>query len=146
MKIMIIIAFASMTIFAQAQKCKPQPGDAKVEQERGVYIFVASMPAAEYTVLGTVKAGSAAGKWLVEAAEYSEKKNRLVKKALKEYPEAEGVILYFNSLEADTADAIKFSNTKGTDVKGKDKAAKEEQGQEKKNETEKPKEKVKKKN
>ncbi len=143
-----MIALASMTIFAHAQKCKPQPEDAKVEQERGVYIFVAAMPAAEYTVLGTVKAGTIAGKWLAGTAEYSEKKSRLIRNAVKEYPEAEGVILYFNSLEADTADAIKFSNTKETNVKGKDKIAKEEQGQEKKKDEEKDKskDKVKKKN
>ena len=120
MKSTLIIAFVSIAIFAQAQNCKPQPGDAKVEQERGVYIFVASTPSAEYTVLGTVKAGSATGKILGGSAEYTQKKNRLVNNVLKEYPEAEGVILYFNSLEADTAEAIKFKKAKQTaDVKVK---------------------------
>ena len=109
MKNTLIIAFLSITFFAQAQNCPPQPGDAKAEQERGVYVFVASIPSAPYTVLGTVKAGSAAGKWIGGAAEYSQKKTRLVNNALKEYPETEGLIIYFNSLEADTAEAIKFN-------------------------------------
>lgn len=105
----VVTLFSSTAIFAQAQNCKPQPGDAKVEKEKGVYIFVSSMPSAPYTVIGTVKAGSGAGKILGGSAEYTEKKNRLLNNALKEYPETEGLIVYFNSLEADRAESIKFT-------------------------------------
>lgn len=105
----IFFVLVSTAIFAQTKDCDPQPGDAQVEREKGVYIFVASMPSAPYTVLGTVKAGSGAGKILGAPAEFTEKKNRLLNNAKKEYPDVEGLIVYFNSMEADRAEAIKFT-------------------------------------
>lgn len=107
--LIVLLVLVSTVLFAQSTDCNPQPGDAKVEREKGVYIFVASMPSAPYTVLGTVKAGSGAGKILGAPAEFTEKKNRLLNNAKKEYPEVEGLIVYFNSMEADRAEAIKFT-------------------------------------
>jgi hypothetical protein len=106
----IIFTFTILSFACFSQNCKPKKGEAKVLQaDNGLYVFVDSTPTVEYKVLGTVKAGSTAGKLFVDAAEYPEKRDRLIKKAKKEFPEAEGVIIYFKELGSDTAEAIKFN-------------------------------------
>lgn len=75
-------------------------GDATVNQEQGKYIFINSRPKAEYTFLGSMKisiAWTGAGEEMVNIA---------LKKALKKFPEADGIV--FTRLNLDRMDVIKF--------------------------------------
>lgn len=74
---------------------------AEVAKVDGLYIFTDSEPVKAYTKLGsvTVTFGS---------PQYSEVRDKLIKKALKEHPSADGLILYFHTGKADRAEAIKF--------------------------------------
>lgn len=71
---------------------------AAVNQVQGVYVFVDCKPIKETQYVGTVKAG------VTWSGSYKEVIEKLVKKAKKEYPDAEGII--FNGDEK--ADVIKF--------------------------------------
>lgn len=85
---------------ADVYKAKKQT--AEVEQLQGVYIFTNSKPVLEYDFLGSIKVGVAM------SADYQTIRNKLMKKARKDYPRADGLIFYFNKGQADRCDAIKF--------------------------------------
>lgn len=76
----------------------PDKSHAAVTKIEGLYIFVSSQPLAPNDYLGTVKAG------VTWSGDFKEVIAKLVKKAKKEYPAAEGII--FNGEEK--ADVIKF--------------------------------------
>jgi hypothetical protein len=99
-----------LTTSAFSQENKPKKESATVEQLQGVYVFVDSRPAAEYKFLGTSESGGGFLKSMGGASEYNEKKLKLIKIAVKEYPEADGVILHFVSHGMDKVDAIKFKD------------------------------------
>ena len=103
-----MIVFVLIGLTTKAQDCKPKKNEATVEQYNGLYVFVDSTPKAEYKFLGNVAAGSGLGKALTGATEYDQKKNKLVKKAKEDFPEADAVIVHFVKGGKDTADAIKF--------------------------------------
>lgn len=73
-----------------------------VHMINGVYVFTDSEPVSKYIVLGRVK--SVIG-W---SEQYSYLRDKLIRKALKEYPDAEGVILSFVNGGVDRAVVIKF--------------------------------------
>ncbi len=77
-------------------------GSAKVKQMQGVYIFMDADPLDKFTTLGTVKAAFAA------SSNYSDIRDKLLKKLKKEYPEANGMIINLKPGGVDQADAIKF--------------------------------------
>lgn len=77
---------------------EPDKSHAAVTKIEGLYIFVSSQPLAPNDYLGTVKAG------VTWSGDFKEVIAKLVKKAKKEYPAAEGII--FNGEEK--ADVIKF--------------------------------------
>ena len=81
---------------------EPQKKSAEVEQMQGCYIFVDSKPVMEYEYLGTV---SALVGW---SSQYQSIRDQLLRKAKKEYPNADGLIFHFNAGGADKCDAIKF--------------------------------------
>jgi len=70
---------------------------ANVEKEMGLYIFTSSKPVMEYEYLGTIKVTTWAGK-------YNEDIPALLKKAKKEYPQADAIIY----TGTEKADVIKF--------------------------------------
>ncbi|MFY9307818.1 MAG: hypothetical protein WAQ28_02095 [Bacteroidia bacterium] len=76
---------------------------AEVEQYQGVYIFCDSKPVMEYDYLGTVKGGLGA-----MGGQYAGIRDNLIKRAKKEYPNAEGLILILKEGGTDRCDAIKF--------------------------------------
>ena len=76
---------------------------AEVDQFEGYYIFVDARPISEYDYLGTVKSSISLGD-----AQYVGVRDRLIRKAKKDFPEANGLILTFKTGGADKCDAIKL--------------------------------------
>ena len=77
---------------------------ASVNKDNGIFVFTDSEPIQPYTVLGRVKCAIS---WT--SGQYTAIRNQLVKKAVKEYPDADGVILYFNDGGVDRGVVIKFN-------------------------------------
>jgi hypothetical protein len=93
------IAFlAALYAGLTSSRLQSEKSHAAVNQVEGLYIFVESKPIAPTDYLGTVKAG------VTWSGDFKEVIAKLVKKAKKEYPAAEGII--FNGDEK--ADVIKF--------------------------------------
>lgn len=90
----ILIVFSSLTIKQENKKNLATP-----DQVEGLYIFSFSKPASETTFLGTVKAS------ITLTGNNTEAINKMVKKARKEYPTAQAIIV--NS-DFDKADVISF--------------------------------------
>lgn len=76
---------------------------AEVTTIQNLKIFTDSEPVTEYDYLGTVNLtiGTFSG-------QYEPVRNGLIKKAKKEYPQAEGIILHLVNGGTDKADVIKF--------------------------------------
>ena len=100
----IAIAFMLLSGFAVQQSLKKSY--AEVDQQKGVYIFVDSKPLADYEFMGEIKSGTGG----FGGSQYSEVRNRLVDKCLKEYPKADGIILHFITGQKDRAEAIRFKD------------------------------------
>lgn len=86
-----------------AQKFTASKATAEVNQAQGLYIFTDSKPVTSYEYLGSVN--TAAVVWKTRG--YQDTKDVLIKKIKKDYPQAEGIIFYFDGGK-DKADAIKF--------------------------------------
>lgn len=73
-------------------------GNATVDQQEGLYIFMLSKPASEYDYLGSVKKGMAL------TGQPKEMLNSMIKKVKKDYPTANGIV--FTTIQMEKADAI----------------------------------------
>lgn len=76
---------------------------ADVERIEGLYIFTDSKPVKEHEYLGTVDYKVGWG-----GTQYTQVRDKLIKRAKKEYPKADAVIISLNSGQADKADVIIF--------------------------------------
>ncbi len=111
MKRIFFLLACVISIEATAQDCPPAKGDATVPQVQGVYIFSGLQPKHSYKFLGQVKTGSGFVKVMFgEDGESSEntKIEKLVKRAKKEFPETEAIIIRFSKDASDKADCVKF--------------------------------------
>ena len=81
---------------------EPKKATAEVEQMQGLYIFTDSKPVLEYEYLGTVKAA------ISMDGQYQGVRDKLIKKAKKDFPTADGLMMQFKSGGTDKCDAIKF--------------------------------------
>ncbi|MBR9859803.1 hypothetical protein GYB22_03460 [bacterium] len=100
--IFLIITFLFiLSAFKTDQEVKPNV--AEVDQIHGCYVFIDSKPMKEYEYLGTVKKIMTWG-----TGQYQDVRDALLKKAKKEYPDANGMIFHFHDGGADEVDAIKF--------------------------------------
>jgi len=81
----------------------PKQRTAEVEQIEGVYIFTDSRPVLDYQYLGTVKSSVT---WV--STQYHSVRNVLIKKAKREFPNANGLIFHFKDGGTDKCDAIRF--------------------------------------
>lgn len=99
----LLALFFSVAIVLIAAAVKPQTSKAlaNVDQKEGIYIFMLSKPAAEYQYMGSVEK-----KGIVMSGKPEEMLNIMLKKARKEYPQADGLI--FSELNMYKADCIKF--------------------------------------
>lgn len=98
----IILTIAAIVLLGSSFK-PAGTANAVAQQMQGLYIFTDSYPAAEFETLGTVQAIG-----IVGSAQYEAVRDRLIKKALKEHPTSDGIILTLRSGKADKADCIKF--------------------------------------
>lgn len=76
---------------------------AKVNQYQGKYLFVDCEPISETKYLGSVKS-----KISFSSSQYSSLRDRLIKKCIEDFSDAEGLIIKFVSGGTDTGDAITF--------------------------------------
>lgn len=76
---------------------------AEVNKVDGVYVFTDSQPVKDFEKLGEVKLTLGLG-----SSQYSDLRDKLIKKAKKDYPNTDAVILYFHTGSTDRAEAIKF--------------------------------------
>ncbi|MCA4899518.1 MAG: hypothetical protein ACK514_10920 [Bacteroidota bacterium] len=90
----------SMTTIQETKK-----SHAEVDQYQGIYVFTDSKPLKEYEYLGTVKLTLGLG-----SGQYQNVRNVLIKRAKKDYPQADGLIMNFKDGGTDRADAIKFKD------------------------------------
>lgn len=86
-------------------KAAPDTNRAEVNSVQGLLIFTDSRPVAEYSYLGTVKGP---GPYGLDDPQYTNVRDVLIKRAKKQFPEANGIILQLNSGGEDKADAIKM--------------------------------------
>jgi hypothetical protein len=96
--IFICLLYLGLTGFI-IHSYEAQKNEALVSKEEGICIFTDSKPTHETDYLGTVKIGFTMG-----SGSYKDIISKLIKKARKEYPSAEGII--FDGV--DKADVIKF--------------------------------------
>lgn len=104
MKALLILLLSSSfaiynTLLYKQSNYEPVTG--LVDKEKGLYIFCNSRPTLIYESIGKVKAG------LTMSGTYSQLKNSLINKALKNYPTAEAIIIDTEDNCA-TAEVIKF--------------------------------------
>ncbi|MGH1339258.1 MAG: hypothetical protein ACRBFS_24280 [Aureispira sp.] len=94
------------TISATVYITKNNNNLAEVNRMQGVYIFTDSEPVQDYEHLGTVNISE----WVVMSSQYTAKRNLLIKKTLKKFPKADGIILHLYDGGTDKADAIIFKD------------------------------------
>lgn len=97
--ILLLIIFLNIVAFKTLNK----KNLAEVEQMQGFYVFTDSKPVAEYDYLGTVKNSVS-----FSSGQYQSIRDILIKKARKEYPSGDGIILHFVNGGTDKADIIKL--------------------------------------
>lgn len=95
------LGIIAMVMMASTQEIKKN--HAEVTQLQGLFIFTDSKPMGEYEYLGTAKS-----KTSFSGTQYTDVRDRLIKKVKEDFPQAEGVIFNFKAGSTDTADAIKF--------------------------------------
>lgn len=99
-----VAAFLSLSAFTVKTAYDLKKSTAEVDQVEGVYIFTDSRPASEYEYVGTVQTGAIS----MGDSQYIGVRDRLIKKAKKDFPNADGLIFEFRSGKRDKVDAIKF--------------------------------------
>lgn len=85
----IALFFVITAFFTPTTLTPPEEGKSAAEAKKhsNVYVFIESEPLTEYEEIGTIKLK------VVSSCEWSDIRDKLVKKALKEYPDAEGIIV-----------------------------------------------------
>lgn len=96
----IVITLASSAI----ENYTVKKNTAEVLSYQNVRIFTDCTPVAEYEYLGTVKGPAMS----FSSGQYEPVRDGLIKRAKKEYPQAEGIILILKDMGYDRADVIRF--------------------------------------
>ena len=97
----VVASFIMMGAVAFKMSYEPKNSTAEVEQIQGASVFINSKPIKEYEFLGNVKSAG-----IVMSKDYEDLMPKMVKKAIKEYPKADGVIFKGGSIYE--CDAVKF--------------------------------------
>lgn len=92
------IVVTGLISFKFAYDSKKSTGE--VEQYEGLYIFTDCKPVMETEYIGTVKSSF--------GSQYQDVRDKLIKKAKKDYPEAEALVLTLKSGGTDKCDVVKF--------------------------------------
>lgn len=100
----VFVGIAITALTAMVQTYQVKKSTAEVQSYENVLIFSDCKPVAEYEYLGTVKYNTGG----FGGSQYEDIRDALLKKAKKEFPEAQGLILNLKKGQADKADVIKF--------------------------------------
>lgn len=94
--------FFTMVLSFQPLKFEPGYATAEVSKIDGYYIFTDGKPVMAYDTLGVVELG------FVSGTQYESIRNNLIKRAIKKYPNGNGLILQLNRSGLDKGVVIKF--------------------------------------
>ncbi|MEO1260555.1 MAG: hypothetical protein AAFZ15_17290 [Bacteroidota bacterium] len=89
----------SFAILSEEKKRLAQP-----DKIQGIYIFTDSTPVDDYELLGVVKTTVGL------SAQYEPIRDKMIKRARKNYPEAEAIIIRMNRGGTDRGEVIKFND------------------------------------
>lgn len=98
--VLTMMLLASVSAFAQQY----DKGVARVQKNNGVYVFCDNEPMCDYDILDREKSNMS---W---TGQYNEIRNKLIKKSVKDYPNADGVVLSMAKGSTDKAIVIKFKD------------------------------------
>ena len=98
----------SLTSFAQQY----DKGIVRVQKNNGIYAFCDNEPISDYEILDRVKSNIS---W---SGQFNEIRNKLIKKAVKDYPNADGVVISMAKGSTDKAIVIKFKDGQEKDNLG----------------------------
>lgn len=82
---------------------------ARVQKNNGLYVFVDNEPVMEYEIVDRVKSSIS---W---SGQFSEIRNKLIRKAVSDFPNADGIVITMSSSSADRAIVIKFKEGQNKD-------------------------------
>lgn len=97
-----------LTSFAQQY----DKGIVRVQKNNGIYAFCDNEPISDYEILDRVKSNIS---W---SGQFNEIRNKLIKKAVKDYPNADGVVISMAKGSTDKAIVIKFKDGQEKDNLG----------------------------
>jgi hypothetical protein len=103
--ILLVTLISGVSLFGMRSYNDFKKSHSEVDQYQGIFVFTDSKPLKEYEYLGTVKMTMGLG-----SGQYQNVRNVLIKKAKKDYPQADGLIMNFKDGGTDRADAIKFKD------------------------------------
>ncbi|MBR4678999.1 MAG: hypothetical protein IKO99_13480 [Bacteroidales bacterium] len=106
-KLLILTVLLSMSVSAFAQQ--NDKGVARVQKNNGIYAFCDNEPISEYDILDRVKSNMS---W---TGQFNEIRNKLIKKAVKDYPNCDGVVISMAQGGTDRAIIIKFKDGQDKD-------------------------------
>ncbi|MBP5503537.1 MAG: hypothetical protein J6Y24_12185 [Bacteroidales bacterium] len=98
----------SLTSFAQQY----DKGIVRVQKNNGIYAFCDNEPISDYEILDRVKSNIS---W---SGQFNEIRNKLIKKAVKDYPNADAVVISMAKGSTDKAIVIKFKDGQEKDNLG----------------------------
>jgi len=103
-RLLFLAAAAGLFLTGMAARVlfEPTKATATVDFVQGVYVFTDSKPVLEYDYLGTVTIKRSPD------PQYNGVRDKLIKTAKEQYPDAEGLIFTLRTGSVDMADAIKF--------------------------------------
>ncbi len=91
-------------VFAQSNK-----GICRVQKNNGIYAFCDNEPICEYEIVERVKSGMS---W---SGQFTEVRNKLIKKAIKDHPDCDGVVISMAQGGTNRAIVIKFKEGQDKD-------------------------------
>ena len=102
---MAILLLLSVGSYAQQY----EKSVARVQKNNGIYVFCDNEPISDYEILDRVKSNTS---W---SGQYNEIRNKLIKKAVKSFPNNDGVVISMAKGSTDKAIVIKFKDGQAKD-------------------------------
>jgi len=100
---LLLIVFAGAVLLSSFKIAADYTkASAVVNQVEGIYVYTDCKPVLDYEYIGTIKSSFAG------TGQYYQVRNKLLKKCKKEYPNADAIVIRFNTNGVDKADVIKF--------------------------------------
>lgn len=106
-QILLLVIFLTLSISTFAQQ--NDNGIARVQKNNGLFVFCDNEPIIEYDILEREKSN------LSWTGQYNEIRNKLIKKAVKDCPNADGVVVTMAKGATDKAIVIKFKDDQRKD-------------------------------